>query len=42
MNDKYKSPIPNKLHWRNWAVDDEGILVLQNDFMMEKEQFEQE
>ena len=22
---KYKSPIPEKLRWRNWATDDEGI-----------------
>jgi type I restriction enzyme M protein len=29
MNDKYKSPIPDELHWvkekGNWAGDDEGI-----------------
>lgn len=25
LNDKYKSPIPKKLQWRNWAADDEGI-----------------
>src|SRR5437667_3841558 len=22
---KYKSPIPEKLRWRNWAANDEGI-----------------
>ncbi len=25
MDDKYKSPIPEKFKWRNWAADDEGI-----------------
>ncbi len=25
LEDKYKSPIPKKLQWRNWAADDEGI-----------------
>jgi type I restriction enzyme M protein len=25
MNDNYKSPIPEKLRWRNWAKDDEGM-----------------
>lgn len=25
MDDSYKSPIPEKLRWRNWASDDEGI-----------------
>jgi len=25
MNDKYVSPIPAELKWRNWAADDEGI-----------------
>ena len=25
MNDKYKSPIPKKYQWRNWAADDEGL-----------------
>jgi type I restriction enzyme M protein len=25
MEDGYKSPIPNKLRWRNWAKDPEGI-----------------
>jgi type I restriction enzyme M protein len=25
LNRKYKSPIPSKLQWRNWAEDDEGI-----------------
>lgn len=25
MDDKYKSPIPDELHWENWAGDDEGI-----------------
>ncbi len=25
LNFKYKSPIPAKLQWRNWAEDDEGI-----------------
>ncbi|RLG29834.1 SAM-dependent DNA methyltransferase, partial [Methanosarcinales archaeon] len=25
LDDKYKSPIPKKLQWRNWAADDEGI-----------------
>src|ERR1039457_1817100 len=25
MDDKYKSPIPEELKWRNWAADDEGI-----------------
>lgn len=24
-NDEYKSPIPKKLRWREWAADDEGI-----------------
>lgn len=24
-DDDYKSPIPEKLRWRNWAADDEGI-----------------
>lgn len=24
-NDNYESPIPEKLRWRNWASDDEGI-----------------
>lgn len=24
-NDDYKSPIPKKLRWREWAADDEGI-----------------
>lgn len=25
MDDKYKSPIPEKFKWRNWAADDEGM-----------------
>lgn len=25
LNEKYKSPIPKKLQWRNWAGDDEGM-----------------
>lgn len=25
LNDEYKSPIPEKLRWRNWAADSEGI-----------------
>jgi type I restriction enzyme M protein len=25
INDKYASPMPKKLQWRNWAADDEGI-----------------
>lgn len=25
LDDSYKSPIPNELHWENWAGDDEGI-----------------
>ena len=25
MDDNYKSPIPKKLRWRNWAADPEGI-----------------
>ena len=25
INEKYISPIPEKLRWRNWAADDEGI-----------------
>ena len=25
LNPKYKSPIPSKLQWRNWAEDDEGM-----------------
>jgi len=25
MDDNYKSPIPQKLRWRNWAADAEGI-----------------
>ncbi|WP_252176866.1 class I SAM-dependent DNA methyltransferase [Endozoicomonas sp. 4G] len=25
MNDNYRSPIPEKLRWRHWAADDEGI-----------------
>jgi type I restriction enzyme M protein len=25
LNDKYRSPIPDKLRWRNWAADAEGI-----------------
>ena len=25
LDPKYKSPIPTKLQWRNWAEDDEGI-----------------
>jgi len=25
MNDRYVSPIPAELQWRNWAADDEGI-----------------
>jgi type I restriction enzyme M protein len=25
MNEKYVSPIPKALQWRNWAADDEGI-----------------
>jgi type I restriction enzyme M protein len=25
INPKYKSPIPEKLRWRNWAADPEGI-----------------
>ena len=24
-NSKYKSPLPEKIRWRNWASDDEGI-----------------
>jgi type I restriction enzyme M protein len=25
MDDNYKSPIPEKLQWRNWAADSEGL-----------------
>jgi len=25
VNDKYKSPIPKKFQWRNWAADSEGM-----------------
>jgi len=25
LNENYKSPIPKKLQWRNWASDDEGM-----------------
>ncbi|MBE2226853.1 MAG: N-6 DNA methylase [Ignavibacteria bacterium] len=25
LNDKYKSPIPDELHWEAWAANDEGI-----------------
>lgn len=25
LDDKYKSPIPEKFKWRNWAADDEGM-----------------
>ena len=25
INDKYVSPIPEKLQWRNWAANDEGM-----------------
>ncbi len=25
MEDRYRSPIPSKLRWRNWAADAEGI-----------------
>ena len=25
MDDNYKSPITDRLHWRNWAEDEEGI-----------------
>ncbi|MEP6645797.1 MAG: class I SAM-dependent DNA methyltransferase [Saprospiraceae bacterium] len=25
MDDSYKSPIPKKFRWRNWAADDEGM-----------------
>lgn len=25
LNDNYRSPIPEKLRWREWAADDEGI-----------------
>ncbi|MBI3502011.1 MAG: N-6 DNA methylase [Bacteroidetes bacterium] len=25
LDDKYKSPIPKKYQWRNWAADDEGM-----------------
>ena len=25
LDDNYKSPIPNELHWENWAGDDEGM-----------------
>lgn len=25
LNDKYVSPMPEKLQWRNWAADDEGM-----------------
>jgi len=25
LDDKYESPIPDELHWENWAADDEGI-----------------
>jgi type I restriction enzyme M protein len=25
MDDTYTSPIPEELHWENWAADDEGI-----------------
>ena len=25
LEDKYESPIPEKLRWRNWATDSEGI-----------------
>lgn len=25
VNEKYHSPIPNNLQWRNWAADDEGM-----------------
>jgi type I restriction enzyme M protein len=25
LDDKYRSPIPAKLRWRNWAADAEGV-----------------
>ena len=25
LDDNYKSPIPDELHWENWAGDDEGM-----------------
>jgi type I restriction enzyme M protein len=25
LDDKYRSPIPEKLRWRNWAANPEGI-----------------
>ena len=25
MDDNYKSPIPEKFRWRNWAADSEGM-----------------
>jgi len=25
MDEKYESPIPDELHWENWAGNDEGI-----------------
>jgi type I restriction enzyme M protein len=25
LDDKYRSPIPDKFKWRNWAADDEGM-----------------
>ena len=25
LDDDYTSPIPEKLRWRNWAADDEGM-----------------
>jgi len=25
LNDKYVSPVPKELQWRNWAADDEGM-----------------
>ncbi len=25
INDNYNSPMPERLRWRNWAADEEGI-----------------
>ena len=25
MDDEYRSPLPKRLQWRNWAADPEGI-----------------
>ena len=27
LDDNYKSPIPEELHWQNWAGNDEGMTI---------------